>query len=129
MMLCAAALAAFTGSAYASPPSSQDRARSSIPAQTQADLQLKALNASAATAQSRLAAAPQDRVALIRAVKAGDGDAVRNLLIKSGFTAQQVDSSRLSVQDLTHGAPVSERVRVTITIHCCPPEIIITIEL
>lgn len=93
------------------------------------DIQLEALQKAATRAQSHLAATPQDRMALIRAVKAGNIAEVKSLLVKAGFSANQAAESKLTFHNMTGGGAPSERTAIHITIRCCPPEIIIEIKL
>jgi hypothetical protein len=91
-------------------------------------IQLKALQKSAASAQAHISANPSDRIALARALKVNDTAKVKALLIKAGFTLEQVTASKLTVHEIAGGGTPSERTKITIVVRCCPLEIIITIQ-
>ncbi len=101
---------------------------------------------------SSLEAAPDDVTALSAAGKSGDKDQVRALLLKHGFTAEQLAACDVEVltivspRDAASGLPTGKRIhkpavggntdadsssaikiKVTITVSIKPPKIIITI--
>lgn len=71
-----------------------------------------------------LGASPEDLKILTAAAKSSDTAAAKQLLIKNGLTAPQLEGARIMVKDETGGAQAR---KVTIEISCCPLTIVITI--
>lgn len=60
--------------------------------------------------------------------KTGDEEAAKKLLMGYGLSALQLEGATIVVKDETSGRTAAS-ARITITIKCCPLEIIITIRL
>lgn len=76
----------------------------------------------AKAAQSRIRVSPSEVQAVIKAVRTGNKDAARKILIQNGFSEKQLAGAEIVLDDQTGGANgnVEQRVVVTITVRCCP---------
>ena len=91
---------------------------------------LEADQASARKAQAAIQASKQDQRQLAAAVRAHNQAAARELLLRRGFTAQQLQGATIVLVDKTGaGGGHAERLKVTIVVTCCPLTITITINL
>jgi hypothetical protein len=87
------------------------------------------LQVSADRAKESIQASPTEKQALLKAVRSNNMEEVKEILLNNGFTDKQLEGASFSFQDTTGGKGNVESIKWTITIRCCPPEIIITIEL
>jgi hypothetical protein len=122
--LASAALIILGGGAVSTALAAPSRA--SAPAMEPA---MQGLQRSASMAQAHFARDAQARGALVAAVKSHNQAEARRLLAAAGFSAEDLSRSRLTLVDQTGagGPRAAERIKVDITIRCCPPEIVIVI--
>jgi hypothetical protein len=83
----------------------------------------------AKAAESRIRVSPSQVQAVIKAVRSGNKDAARKILIQNGFSEKQLAGAEIVLDDQTGGANgnVEQRVVVTINVRCCPLTVRLTI--
>lgn len=90
---------------------------------------MKRLEQDGQAAQARLAGDPEASKMLAEAVRAKRPEQVKSLLIKAGFPAADLSHAKLSLVDKTgKGGGEAARIKITITVRCCPPGVVITIQ-
>ena len=105
------------------PPSRVVASSATVAAPNVAQLQATA-NRSSASIQ----ASSTDKQALVKAVRTKNTDAASALLLKNGFTAQQLQGVKIVLTDNTGGGGTTDKIKITITVRCCcPPNITIII--
>ncbi|MBI1180652.1 MAG: hypothetical protein GC201_08840 [Alphaproteobacteria bacterium] len=92
---------------------------------------LKKAEMSAKEAQAKLNAPPPDALVLARAARSKNVDAAKQVLLRNGFTAQQLEGATVVLEDQTGGGVLTPESRISITIEasCCPLKITIIIRL
>jgi len=86
------------------------------------------LQATANRSSASIQASSTDKQALVKAVRTKNTDAASTLLLKNGFTAQQLQGAKIELIDHTGGGSgPAEKIKITITVKCCPPNITIII--
>jgi hypothetical protein len=86
------------------------------------------LQAAADKSSAKIQASSSDKQSLVRAVRTKNTDAASTLLLKNGFTAQQLQGAKIELIDHTGGGSgPAEKIKITITVKCCPPNITIII--
>jgi hypothetical protein len=86
------------------------------------------LQAAADMSSAKIQASSSDKQSLVRAVRTKNTDAASTLLLKNGFTAQQLQGAKIELIDHTGGGSgPAEKIKITITVKCCPPNITIII--
>lgn len=104
------------------PPTKTAASSATMAAPNMAQLQATA-NRSSASIQ----ASSTDKQALIKAVRMKNTDAASALLLKNGFTAQQLQGAQIVLTDNTGGGGAADKIKITITVKCCPASITILI--
>jgi hypothetical protein len=81
--------------------------------------------------EAKLNAPQPDAVELAKAVKAKNVDVAKRVLLRNGFTPQQLEGAAIVLEDKTGGGPITpeSRVKVKIEVSCCPLTITIIISL
>ena len=88
------------------------------------------LQATADKSSTSIQASTTDKQALVRAVRTKNTDAASTLLLKNGFTAAQLQGAKIVLVDNTGGGSgPAEKIKITITVKCCPLNITIIISL
>jgi CubicO group peptidase (beta-lactamase class C family) len=85
------------------------------------------LQTSAGQATGRIQASTADKKALVDSVRSKNQDTVKAVLLRNGFTAEQVKDAKIVLNDNTGGKGGAEGIKITIGGSCCPPTIVITI--
>ncbi len=68
-----------------------------------------------------------DKQALLSAVRTKNTDIASQILLKNGFTAQQLKGAAISLQDNTGGQGTAAKIKITVNADCCPLKIVIII--
>jgi len=99
------------------------------------------LQTSAGQATGRIQASTADKKELVDSVRSKNQDTIKAVLLRNGFTAEQLKDAKIVLNDntggkggaereklkaTTHGAE-SEKLKITIKGSCCPMTITITI--
>jgi len=82
-----------------------------------------ALTASTRTAQAGIRASKSDSSLMAEAINTNNVAQARAILLRHGFTADQLQGASLVLVDSTHGGQGPQRVPssgTTVTITCCP---------
>ena len=85
------------------------------------------LQTSAGQATGRIQASTADKKALVDSVRSKNQDTVKAVLLRNGFTAEQVKDAKIVLNDNTGGQGGAEGIKITITASCCPATIVIII--
>ncbi|MEN3977240.1 hypothetical protein [Emcibacter sp. SYSU 3D8] len=90
---------------------------------------LKKAQMTAQQAQTRLNAPPPDALELAKATRSKNVDVAKRILLRNGFSPQQLEGATIVLEDKTGGGPITSesRVKVTIEASCCPLTITIII--
>ena len=108
------------------PPATAGDARLSRPI----DPSMARLEQSAGKAQVRIDGDANLSDAIAKAVRSNNPDLARKVLEQAGFTAEQAGKTKLTLVDHTRSGGVggaAQKIKVTITVKCCPPDITIII--
>lgn len=89
---------------------------------------MPAYERSAHAAQMRVNSDARLRMELAQAVRSDNQAQARKLLVEAGFSAEQARSAKLMLVNHAPGGGELMKVKVKVSVKCCPPEIIITIE-
>ena len=81
--------------------------------------------------EAKLNAPPPDAMEMVRAVRGKNVDLAKRVLLRNGFTTDQLDGADIVLEDKTGGGQMGSESRFTITIEasCCPVKVVITIRL
>jgi hypothetical protein len=92
---------------------------------------LRSAQMAAQQAQAKLNGPPPDALVLARAAKSKNVEVARQVLLRNGYTPQQLEGAAIVLEDKTGGSPITPESRINITIEasCCPVKIVITIRL
>jgi hypothetical protein len=92
---------------------------------------LKKAQMAAQQAQSKLNGPPPDALELARAARSKNVEVAKRILVRNGFTPQQLEGADIVLDDKTGGGALTPESRLSITIEasCCPLKIVITIRL
>ena len=85
------------------------------------------LQTSAGQATGRIQASTADKKELVDSVRSKNQDTIKAVLLRNGFTAEQVKDAKIVLNDHTGGKGGTERIKVTIKGSCCPMTITIII--
>jgi hypothetical protein len=90
------------------------------------------LKATASKVAASFNESPKETIALLNFTKSQDVSSAKGLLIKHGFTAQQLEGARIVLKDATKGQTggqggAASKIKVTIEASCCPATITVTI--
>ena len=85
------------------------------------------LQTSAGQATGRIQASTADKKALVDSVRSKNQDTVKAVLLRNGFTAEQVKDAKIVLNDHTGGKGGAEGIKITIAGSCCPATIVITL--
>jgi len=85
------------------------------------------LQTSAGQATGRIQASTADKKALVDSVRSKNQDTVKAVLLRNGFTAEQVKDAKIVLNDHTGGKGGAEGIIITIKGSCCPMTITITL--
>ena len=82
---------------------------------------------SARTAERRIAANSGVREKLAAAVKAGNEEGVKEILMQNGFTTEQLRNATIKMTDHTGGGGPANKIKVKVSYSCCPSTITIEV--
>ena len=88
------------------------------------------LQATADQTASKIQASSSSMSALVSAVRTKNVDRASALLLQNGFTAKQLQGAKIELVDKTGGSGgggTASKIKVTITVKCCPASITITV--
>jgi hypothetical protein len=85
------------------------------------------LQPTADKAKARIQASATEKKALLDAVRSKNTDQAKAVLLKNGFTAEQVKDAKIVLHDNTGGRGPAEKIKVEISPDCCPLTLVITI--
>ena len=86
---------------------------------TPSRVDVASLQRKAAQAQARIHANKDDRDALMRAVKTNEVPLAKEVLLRSGFTAQDLENAKISLRS---GGGKGSEDGIEITASCCDPK-------
>jgi hypothetical protein len=89
--------------------------------------ELAQLQAAAAKAQASIQASAAETKAIVAAVRAKNEDQAKSVLLKSGFTAKQIEGAKIVLVDDTGGKDTMARIHVHVSVTGPPWTITITI--
>jgi len=90
-------------------------------------LQTAEVQATADKAKAKIGSSSSERKALLSAVQAKSEDQAKSVLLRNGFTAQQLEGAKIVLNDKTGGKGTAEAIIIRIDADCCPLRITITI--
>ena len=90
-------------------------------------LQTAQVQATADKAKAKIGSSSSERKALLSAVQTKSEDQAKSVLLRNGFTAQQLEGAKLVLNDKTGGKGTAEKIVIRIDADCCTLKITITI--
>jgi hypothetical protein len=77
--------------------------------------------------KARIGSSPVEGKALLGAVRSNDMGQIRSVLLRNGFTSQQIEGARFVLHDNTGGRFYPGKIKVELSPDCCPLTLVITI--